>query len=877
MNIHCHSPNPKLLSNNFRINNSFNPNNYTSENICLTNYGSPNSNINLDTDNCNKEDKTKITYQLNSKDIISPIKSLRQNQSMLFQSPEITFSKSNTNNIIPKSNSSNFSRKKKSCMSDKREVIKNNINKKNELLDKIRYISNRIDKTINLYKDKNINKNQNKYNGYTRKNRYLNRNFLKNFPLNFKYNNSKILESMKKENEKQKELINMKIRNLSQVVNDPANLYKKMDNETRRRKSNYAKLNKQKRFYVDNNINLKMNENNNKNITYVYDSNLNENESIRKNNYQLIKNMKRNIYQRDVTNKNKNIRDGYFSEKNMNKYNKNISEYMYSMRNNKNNNCNDNYNNHYYKEVIHKNSENCDDNNECYEEMSNEENIDNNNYEEQENENYQGNYDNNNGNENNNYFDNFNNNIPANNVNEENLSNRDTQIKSLNEEINTNKVNYVLLENRYKELLEENESLKKELDICCQEKSNCESHISDLEQKLDCCCQKNHELECANNDLISQLKSYENMENEHNLMRKENEDIIIDNKRMNEELNKREKEYQNLLNVNEEKKNNFDALLQKHNNLLEKYNNINRENGQIKNELFDLGKKYDILKKNLDEAEFQKKNICNDLNNNINKMNELNDAYSDIKNRYDKMEKNVFNLEKQNEQLRRLNEDKDITINDLVKKNDIYKRKIDNLNNKINILNSEKNESIKKYNDLNSLYKETTFRDIIPKIDSKILLGVYSALEKTFISCEEYVKTWSSYQVLWQIEPQFIFTKLGDDMEKWQQIMDGLRKGRKTFDNDKNEKVFGALVVDYSSVQDKVNNKYDYWHKEIMNQFAQRTNEGMIEFSKKIKAAKDILEKNSLESESGDIVAFITEISKVNKNLNKWQIQKTQR
>ena len=169
------------------------------------------------------------------------------------------------------------------------------------------------------------------------------------------------------------------------------------------------------------------------------------------------------------------------------------------------------------------------------------------------------------------------------------------------------------------------------------------------------------------------------------------------------------------------------------------------------------------------------------------------------------------------------------------------------------------------------IYKETTFRDIIPKIDSKILLGVYSALEKTFISCEEYVKTWSSYQVLWQIEPQFIFTKLGDDMEKWQQIMDGLRKGRKTFDNDKNEKVFGALVVDYSSVQDKVNNKYDYWHKEIMNQFAQRTNEGMIEFSKKVKSAKEILEKNSLESESGDIVAFITEISKVNKNLNKWQ------
>ena len=187
------------------------------------------------------------------------------------------------------------------------------------------------------------------------------------------------------------------------------------------------------------------------------------------------------------------------------------------------------------------------------------------------------------------------------------------------------------------------------------------------------------------------------------------------------------------------------------------------------------------------------------------------------------------------------------------------------------ILNNRRLYSILSKNNEQDIYKETTYRDLIPKLDSKILLGVYSALEKTFSSCEEYVKTWSSYQVLWQIEPQFIFTKLGDDMEKWQQIMEGLKQGRKTFDNDKNEKVFGALVVDYSSVQDKVNNKYDFWHKEIMNQFAQKSNEGMIEFSKKISAAKDILEKNSLETESGDIVAFITEISKVNKNLSKWQ------
>jgi hypothetical protein len=96
MNIHCHSPSPKLISNNSRFHPFFSPNNLVSENICLTNYNSPNSNMNLQTDICNQEDnKTKITYQISAQNLASPIKSSKQNQTMLFQSPEITFAKQN--------------------------------------------------------------------------------------------------------------------------------------------------------------------------------------------------------------------------------------------------------------------------------------------------------------------------------------------------------------------------------------------------------------------------------------------------------------------------------------------------------------------------------------------------------------------------------------------------------------------------------------------------------------------------------------------------------------------------------------------------------------------------------------------------------------
>ena len=168
-------------------------------------------------------------------------------------------------------------------------------------------------------------------------------------------------------------------------------------------------------------------------------------------------------------------------------------------------------------------------------------------------------------------------------------------------------------------------------------------------------------------------------------------------------------------------------------------------------------------------------------------------------------------------------------------------------------------------------FKEITYRDIISKIDQKLLLDVYSSLEKKFNECEEYVKTWVSYQVLWEIQPQIIYDKLGEDMDKWQQLMNELKQGRKTFDTGENEKTFGAIIIDYSSVQNKVNNKYDTWHKEIMNQFALETNEGMKQFSKNLNDAKSVLDQNALDNASSDIVAFITQISQVKQNLDKWQ------
>ena len=67
-----------------------------------------------------------------------------------------------------------------------KNLTRNNTNKKDELFEKIRFISNKIDETINLYKDKNYS-NLNKNNDDLIRNHYINK--YNNLPLNFQYNN----------------------------------------------------------------------------------------------------------------------------------------------------------------------------------------------------------------------------------------------------------------------------------------------------------------------------------------------------------------------------------------------------------------------------------------------------------------------------------------------------------------------------------------------------------------------------------------------------------------------------------------------------------------------------------------------------------------
>ena len=179
-------------------------------------------------------------------------------------------------------------------------------------------------------------------------------------------------------------------------------------------------------------------------------------------------------------------------------------------------------------------------------------------------------------------------------------------------------------------------------------------------------------------------------------------------------------------------------------------------------------------------------------------------------------------------------------------------------------------KSAKDSNNQNN-YKDNSFRDIIKLANQEIIRGCYTTLENTFDEVEKYMKTWKSYQVLWDIQPKTIYDKLGDETVKWQALMEELKNGQNSFNILETEKIIGSIVIDFASVQTKVKNKYDVWHKEVMNKFAQITNDGMKQFSSTINEARNNLEGNSLENESNDIVSYITEVKNFTKNKEMWK------
>ncbi|RKP12335.1 dync1h1 protein, partial [Piptocephalis cylindrospora] len=151
------------------------------------------------------------------------------------------------------------------------------------------------------------------------------------------------------------------------------------------------------------------------------------------------------------------------------------------------------------------------------------------------------------------------------------------------------------------------------------------------------------------------------------------------------------------------------------------------------------------------------------------------------------------------------------------------------------------------------------------------LHSAYSHMELKLSEVSEYVGVWLQYQSLWDLEANYVFSELGEDLGRWQQILQEIRKARTTFDRSETDKDFGPLLVDYGQVQSKVGAKYDAWQREVLGRYGQLLGSGMRTFHVEVGAARTELEAYSVEaSATREAVAFITFVQDLRKRVARW-------
>ncbi|CAO1601385.1 dynein heavy chain [Xanthoria calcicola] len=152
------------------------------------------------------------------------------------------------------------------------------------------------------------------------------------------------------------------------------------------------------------------------------------------------------------------------------------------------------------------------------------------------------------------------------------------------------------------------------------------------------------------------------------------------------------------------------------------------------------------------------------------------------------------------------------------------------------------------------------------------LSSVYQVIEGKLLEIAEYVDKWLQFQSLWDLQSEQVIDALGEDLARWLQLLQEIRKTRETFDTTETSRSFGTVTVFYEQVQTRVNSKYDQWQHEILQQFGTRLGNRVREIHADLENACRELESASLEASStAQAVAFITIVQQSKRKVDLWE------
>ncbi|CAH0758045.1 unnamed protein product [Diatraea saccharalis] len=169
-----------------------------------------------------------------------------------------------------------------------------------------------------------------------------------------------------------------------------------------------------------------------------------------------------------------------------------------------------------------------------------------------------------------------------------------------------------------------------------------------------------------------------------------------------------------------------------------------------------------------------------------------------------------------------------------------------------------------------------TYRNLLTKLPggSSPLENAYDAIEQKISQVREYVDEWLRYQALWDLQPESLYGRLGEDITLWIKCLNDIKKSRTTFDTSDTRREYGPVVIDFARVQSKVALKYDAWHKEVLGKFGALLGGEMVQFHSRLAKSRGQLEQQTIEAAStSDAVSLITYVQQLKREVLAWEKQ----
>lgn len=169
---------------------------------------------------------------------------------------------------------------------------------------------------------------------------------------------------------------------------------------------------------------------------------------------------------------------------------------------------------------------------------------------------------------------------------------------------------------------------------------------------------------------------------------------------------------------------------------------------------------------------------------------------------------------------------------------------------------------------------DTTYQSILSGLEETILSKPFQLIRQKVQDIQAYVGEWLRFQSLWDLNPETIYTRLGDDLVQWSALLAAIRKSRATFDTTDTKRAFGVCTVIYASVQGKVTAKYDYWQRDILLKYGAKLGDRMTTFHLTVAKARQELESQTLNgSSTAQAVKFITFVQGLNRKIDMWDAE----